>query len=160
MATVSKRIFSKYDKDGSGAISHDEFRSLCYDMGHCLSEAELIMALRVLDADGSGHVAYSEFLKWWQNGEGRWSKIQLSDEDLQKVEQASAYFRYFDQDASGTISREEFTNLYNDLFRNGLTTKTLDKCLEDLDTNQDGTVGFNEYIDWLARIGSLPVKVF
>ena len=36
---------------------------------------------------------------------------------------------------------------------------TLHQCLEDLDTNLDGSISFNEYIDWNIRtkVGAAPV---
>jgi hypothetical protein len=36
---------------------------------------------------------------------------------------------------------------------------TLQQCLEDLDTNLDGSISFNEYIDWNIRtkVGAAPV---
>ncbi len=70
---VSKLIFKKYDKDGSGmAILHfrlagfdriiilypiqitgmidsQEFRNLCYELGHYLSDEQVVLALQVLD---------------------------------------------------------------------------------------------------------------
>lgn len=58
-ASVLERIFAKYDGDGSGTLSSDEFRKLAYDLGfgHAANEA-----FAVLDADGSGSISYCEVL--------------------------------------------------------------------------------------------------
>jgi len=42
----------------------------------------------------------------------------------------------------------------------GLTTKSEESCLADLDQNNDKSIQFNEYVDWLQRIGTLPQKTF
>lgn len=36
---------------------------------------------------------------------------------MQVLQQASAYFRYFDKDLNSTINREEFKALYTDLVK-------------------------------------------
>lgn len=37
--SLSRRVFDKYDTDKSGSIRPEEFKFLCYDLGHHLSEA-------------------------------------------------------------------------------------------------------------------------
>jgi len=39
-----------------------------------------------------------------------------------------------------------------------LTNKSEADCLQDLDADNDGKVQFNEYVDWLKRIGTLKQK--
>lgn len=49
-------VFGKYDTDGGGTVSVDEFRSMVYDMGHSLSEEELAIAITQLDSNGDGSI--------------------------------------------------------------------------------------------------------
>lgn len=95
MSSVSQIVFKKYDEDGNG-ISTSEFRNLCYDLGHYLSEDELNMAIKFLDADGSGKIEYNEFQKWWRES-NKWSKLELSDDQIRVLNQAATYFGYFDK---------------------------------------------------------------
>jgi len=150
---LSRRVFNKYDTDGSGQISVDEFKSMVYDMGYCLSEQELKMALLRLDSNGDKHISYDEFLNWWST-EDRFTKLQLNQQQAEKLEKSAAYFRYFDKDGSGVLDRKEFSGLHADLVKNKLINKSLDQTLEELDTNRDGQISFNEYIDWLTRRGA------
>jgi Ca2+-binding EF-hand superfamily protein len=45
-----------------------------------------------------------------------------------------------------------------DLAKHGLTTKTFDEAFRDLDSDGSGHITYNEYIQWLIRIGSLKLK--
>lgn len=108
-------------------------------MGHNLSDVELELAMKVLDRNGGGRIEYDEFLKWWRT-ENKFGKLQLNDEQLQALKTASEYFQYFDKDRSGSVDREEFKKLHADLVKNKFTTKSLDLCLQDLDSNNDGKV--------------------
>ncbi|KAJ3015227.1 UNVERIFIED_CONTAM: hypothetical protein HDU68_012825 [Siphonaria sp. JEL0065] len=60
--TVSRprQLFDRYDHDGSGSISISEFKSLCYDMGYFLTDQELALDVKLLDADGNGTLSYDE----------------------------------------------------------------------------------------------------
>jgi len=152
--SLAQRVFTKYDKDMSGAISVDEFKEMVMDMGHHLSDAELQVAVTQIGKDGSGNISFANFEKWWKNSD-RFEKLHLSDAEHEALLQAVNYFRYFDKDGSGSLDRKEFPSLYADLVKNNFTKLSLEKCLGDLDKNHDGLISFNEYVDWLIRIGSL-----
>jgi len=155
--SVSKLAFNKYDRDHSGTIETKEFKDLCYDLGHYLSDEEISMAMLILDRDGSGTISYDEFLGWWRSSD-KWGMLKLPDEELEILKRAATYFKYFDTDKSGSIDKNEFPRLYEDLVKNRFTNKTLQACLEELDTNRDNKVQFNEYVDWLVRIGSIKLS--
>jgi len=55
---LPKVLFDKYDKDGNGYITYEEFKSLVYDLGHYISDLELKLAVRQLDRTGSGNITY------------------------------------------------------------------------------------------------------
>lgn len=107
-------------------------------------------------------------MQWWKTND-RFGKLKLDDKQLESLTRASNYFKFFDKvfffrnlikkDGTGFLGREEFQQLYADLVKNKFTTKSLEACLEDLDSNRDGKIQFNEYIDWLIRLGSIPIKV-
>lgn len=44
---LSKILFNKHDKDKSGSITRNEFKDLCYEMGHYLNDTELDHAIKV-----------------------------------------------------------------------------------------------------------------
>eukprot|EP01117_Protostelium_nocturnum_P004517 TRINITY_DN1631_c0_g1_i1.p1 TRINITY_DN1631_c0_g1~~TRINITY_DN1631_c0_g1_i1.p1 ORF type:complete len:169 (-),score=61.94 TRINITY_DN1631_c0_g1_i1:64-570(-) len=153
--SLSKLVFDKTDKEKKGYLTRDEFRSMAYDMGYYLSDKELTAALQIIDRDGNGQVDYNEFVAWWRV-HNRFGKLALTEEQQKLLSNTATYFRYFDKDASGAVDRNEFVGLHADLLRHGITAKPLEQSLEDLDSNRDGEIQFNEYVDWLVRIGSLP----
>eukprot|EP01137_Pigoraptor_chileana_P010757 Opistho-2@60759 len=152
---LSRILFNKYDADKSGSITAKELKQLCYDKGHFLTDSELSLAISTIDVSGNGTISYDEFQKWWQDS-NRFAKLKLSEADEAQLQSAAAYFKYFDKDHSGSIdSKSEFPALYADLVKNGFALPALDKCIAALDGNGDGSVSFNEYVDWLVRIGSI-----
>jgi hypothetical protein len=71
----------------------------------------------------------------------------LSEDQLKIVTQAVTYFKYFDKDMDGTIDGEEAKALHADLVKNKMTTFDLAQTIEDLDSDGDGKISFNEYVD-------------
>ena len=60
---ISKIKFEQYDSDNDGNITKDQFRSLCYSLGHCFDVTEEYEAAwTILDQNGNGTVSYDEFL--------------------------------------------------------------------------------------------------
>jgi hypothetical protein len=60
--------FSKFDKDGSGAIDKQELQALMKDLGSELDEEHLNIALKDLDTNKDGVVDFSEFKRWYFSG--------------------------------------------------------------------------------------------
>jgi hypothetical protein len=72
-------------------------------------------------------------------------------EEREALESAKRYFEAFDADGSGSISRDEFSLLYDDLVSCGFSMGSLQAALQDLDSNGDGEISLEEYITWLSR---------
>ena len=76
---------------------------------------------------------------------------------MAKLQQAVAYFDYFDKDKSGQIDEPEFRELYDNLVEHGMLRPALDKTAEQnrrssltaMDKTGSGGITFNEYVDWL-----------
>ena len=154
---LSRVIFDQYDADKSGSISRSELRSVCYGLGHVLSQEEEALALHRLDTNGDGTISYSEFAAWWREKD-RFSKFNLTDAQQTAMLQCIQYFKYFDKDASGHLSAEEFIHLHADLVRNGYgpyLSGDAHTDLKTLDKGGDGSVALDEYVGWLVGIGAL-----
>ncbi|KAJ3236514.1 hypothetical protein HDU78_004607 [Chytriomyces hyalinus] len=143
-----RSTFAQYDRNGDGAISIDEFKNLCYEMGYHLKPEELMMDLRILDLDGSGAITYDEFIAWWKR-EDRFKMLQIDARTMTRLKVYVDTFKKYDRDASGGIDIREFKNLYMDLIkRKIIVKKSLVAAMQELDGNRDGCISFNEYVVW------------
>jgi len=156
--SLAQIMFKKFDADASGAIDAAEFQALCFGLGYALSPSEVAMAVKTLDLDGSGQIDEKEFVEWWKK-DNRWESLQLDEKGLQTRKDAAETFNEVDSGKTGVISTADFDKFYNILKTRGLTTKTKESALADLDTSGDHKIQFSEYIDWLERIGTIKIKV-
>lgn len=53
---LSRIIFDKYDKDGDGKMSLDEFKDLIADRGYAFTTQEAVAAFAKIDQDASGDI--------------------------------------------------------------------------------------------------------
>ena len=121
---------------------------MVYELGYHLSEIEFELAIKILDKDGDKEISYSEFQVWWIN-EDRFKKLQLSEEKQAQLKACSDFFQAFDEDGNGVLDSTEFVRCHENLVAVGITTETCQKLMANIDTDNDGTVSFNEYISWL-----------
>jgi Ca2+-binding EF-hand superfamily protein len=156
---VSKIIFEKWAGSGSTFITRDQFRNLVIDYGYFLTDSELELSLKVLDQNGDGQIQYDEFLQWW-NQENRFDKLKLDDTMLMVVNKASEVFRKIDNNTNGVIDAGEYKAFFDLMRESGLTEKDPDSLKMDLDKNGDGKISFNEYINYIIRSESIPMKTF
>ncbi|MCK6370806.1 MAG: EF-hand domain-containing protein [Gammaproteobacteria bacterium] len=53
------------DTDGDGRISYGEFVELLRNLDADMSEEEMRLGFRLIDANGSGWIGFPEFERWW-----------------------------------------------------------------------------------------------
>ena len=147
---LSRRIFDKYDKDGTGTINVKDFQSLCYDLGYFLKQEEVQVAVSMIDQNGDGQINVKEFSHFWGN-DSRFDKLRLSDKELEWMYAAVRYFRFFDKDSNGLMDKLEFAKVHADLAKNKQTSRTFDQVWGDIDTNGDNQITFNEYVQWWKK---------
>ena len=93
---------------------------------------------------------YCPVYAWWSN-QDRFRDLQLTADDVELLDSISEHFNKFDTDKSGQLDIQEFKILYADLVENNLTKKTIVATLRELDSNKDGKIAFNEYVNWLLK---------
>jgi Ca2+-binding EF-hand superfamily protein len=78
--TVLKK-FDEHDHDGSGAIETKELAALIEDvMGEAPDEDTMRDAVKVMDPNGDGEIAWSEFKDWFFDDEAK--GIEKKPEDI------------------------------------------------------------------------------
>lgn len=75
---------------------------MVFEMGYKLNAQELELAVKKLDQHGGG-IVYADFAQWWKSDQ-RFAHLQLSEEELAKLQKAQTYFNHFDKDRSGVLS--------------------------------------------------------
>merc|ERR1712061_145481 len=95
-----------------------------------------------VDADGSGVIDYTEFLAASME-----KKIYLQEECLWGA------FRLFDKDNNGEISKEELKQMLSTYFNEEEKEKVVLEILANVDTGENGTIDFNEFVAMMHKGG-------
>lgn len=74
-----KKVFKKFDPDGSGEISWFEFDNALQTWGIVISEEEMGHLMELFDADGSGQIAWAEFVTWCDD------RVPLNLDKIRKI---------------------------------------------------------------------------
>jgi len=88
-----KKLFATFDRDNSGELDEDEFRSAVRKGGRLttamLDDAALSKLFRAVDADGSGTVEINELTSWVWGGE---TAERLADQQREQADQDALEF--------------------------------------------------------------------
>lgn len=127
-----RNLFNTIDKNQNGSLSREELLEYFETHKVLMNRIDFDQFIQRYDADGSGHLCFSEFLEF----------MKQQDEHLRSI------FRSFDCDRSGSISRE---NVIEALRREGVTVcpDEIESIMNQLDTNKDGEVSYQEWYDFL-----------
>lgn len=60
-----KETFDHYDSDGNGVIDRNEFRALLKTLDPGFTEDDVLLGLKILDANDNGVIDWEEFADWW-----------------------------------------------------------------------------------------------
>lgn len=133
-----KQMFNNIDTDASGTITCEELRDGLSRLGSKLTEAEIRQLMEAADVDKSGTIDYTEFIT-----------ATMHRHKLEKEENLYKAFKYFDEDDSGFITREE---LRQAMTQYGMGDEaTIDEILEDVDTDKDGRINYEEFVAMMRK---------
>ena len=130
-----KEVFQSIDADNDGKLSLEEMKK-------ALSSGEIKYdfneeIFKQIDTDNSGNIEYTEFISACIE-----KNIYLNEEKLKEA------FKLFDADGSGKISRDEIEKV----LKLGSNSKEIDNIMAKHDTNKDGEIDFNEFLDMMKEI--------
>ena len=101
----AKSLFDKYDKDGSGLISFDEFRDMLPELGVRMSLPKMRKYFQFCDSDHSGNIDFEEFQVSLFLCDPQGNPIGFCPNSLLTPRDA---FEMFDADQSGKLDEDEF----------------------------------------------------
>ena len=122
-------LFKEFDLKKTGEISKEIFYQKLIELyGENEGKEICDKIFQRLDLDGSGEISYDEFLSAMIDG-----KKVLTEDRLEKA------FKMFDKDGNGLLSIAEIIEVF------GGDESYWRKIIEEVDSNNDGEVDFNEF---------------
>ncbi|KAL0692249.1 hypothetical protein Bca4012_059429 [Brassica carinata] len=132
-----KELFKMIDTDNSGTITFEELKDSIRRVGSELVESEIQELLRAADVDESGTIDYGEFLA---------ATIHLNK--LEREENLTAAFSFFDKDSSGCITMDELQQAWKQF---GIKDSHLDEMIKDIDQDNDGQINYGEFVEMMRK---------
>eukprot|EP01048_Picozoa_sp_COSAG05_P013010 COSAG05_NODE_1345_length_5128_cov_2.221316_3_plen_1405_part_00 len=140
-------LFEELDADGSGALDSEEIRKLCHALGLKLGKHDLLATMKEMDGNGDGQISFSEFNAWWElNG-------KQAHKNAYQMRDTKAMFAQLDIDGNGMLDQNELRSLCRMLGMEKMKDKHVTQLMEELDTDGDGTVSFEEFDVWWKENG-------
>ena len=136
------------DVDNSSSINAQEFRRLVRDLGYHLSPNECKLQIKlIVQREHRDEIEFGEFKNWWIRHA---DKLNAWDsKELERYQYFSNMFDRIGRDESGSIDASEFDPLYEEMINGGFTLPEKDILLKDMDTDGNGRISFNEFVEYL-----------
>ncbi|KAL0430292.1 UNVERIFIED_CONTAM: Calmodulin-like protein 30 [Sesamum radiatum] len=138
----TRRIFDKFDTNGDGKISLEEYKQALKVLGGgattTTTTAEAAKSFRVADADGDGFIDLEEFSKVYS------SDVGAKSGDIQ------AAFRVFDSDGDGKISAEELMEVLKRMGER-CSLEGCKRMIRGVDGDGDGLIDMDEFINMMKQ---------
>ncbi|KAF6169018.1 hypothetical protein GIB67_038515 [Kingdonia uniflora] len=137
-----KDIFSRFDMDSDGSLTHLELAALLRSLGLKPSGDQIHVLLANMDANGNGSVEFEELVNA--------ILPDMNEEVLINQEQLLEVFRSFDRDGNGFITAAE---LAGSMAKMGhpLTYRELTEMMREADMDGDGVISFNEFASIMGK---------
>ena len=118
----------------TGSIEPNELQQVMRKLGQNPTEKELSEMISSVDDNGDKEIDFEEFLVLM--------KSRIGERDPEK--ELKDAFAVFDTDKSGSIDRKELKRLMKKLGQ-ALTEAELDAMMDEVDTDGDGVISFQEF---------------
>ena len=132
------KVFKAFDIGGDGRLSKEDVSGGFLDYyGKVVDMADIETMFRVVDADQSGFIDYTEFMVATMD-----TGLLTQDEFLESA------FNMYDQDKTGVISAKNI----RDVFSSGEDAKSpeiIEKIIQQVDENGDGEIDFAEFVEMM-----------
>eukprot|EP00930_Biecheleria_cincta_P042020 TRINITY_DN28894_c0_g1_i1.p1 TRINITY_DN28894_c0_g1~~TRINITY_DN28894_c0_g1_i1.p1 ORF type:complete len:317 (+),score=53.63 TRINITY_DN28894_c0_g1_i1:24-953(+) len=151
---AARKLFAKFDKDGSGSIAKDELLKIIKKLMPDLTLSQCETVFSVIDVDHNLSVDYNEFVAWALSGcatlPSRKSLAQRLDihPNPNVEERLKQLFKKFDVDNSGTISKKELSSILKVLLPD-LDRESRHRFFERGDKDKRGQINYEEFVKCL-----------
>jgi len=132
--------------DTPGSIDYRELKAAMRALGFEVKKEELRKMILDVDADGSGHIEFPEFLEMMTGKMGE----KDTREEILKV------FKLFDDDNTGKISFRNLKRVAKELGEN-MTDEELQDMIDQADRDGDGEINADEFYRIMKKRGDNPL---
>ena len=146
------QAFEEFDKNKDGKLQKEEFYKALTMMKIDVSQSDFDMLWKSMDVDSDGHIQYKEFIrKLARHGvRSRTSEeqiIYLIIEGLKrsKVQSMSEAFDLIDKEGNGSISREDFKDIFRNL-KLKISDQEIDKFIDHFWKDKVGGIDYPEFL--------------
>ncbi|KAL3343040.1 hypothetical protein AABB24_026873 [Solanum stoloniferum] len=138
-----RNIFSRFDMDDDGSLTHLELAALLRSLGLKPNGDQIHVLLAKMDSNGNGSVEFDELVN-------AITPDMINGEVLVNKGQLLEVFRSFDRDGNGYITLAE---LAGSMAKMGqpLSYPELTEMIKEADVDGDGVISFNEFATVMAR---------
>eukprot|EP00434_Breviolum_minutum_P031333 symbB.v1.2.027706.t1/scaffold2863.1/size68590/9 len=133
-----RETFQALDENGDGLLTAAELKAGLEKGGLKDIPGDLQEILKAIDADGSGVIDYTEFLA-----------ATLDRKHFIEEDACWQAFRVFDRDGNGSISQKELAEVLASDDVAGKFHKDLADLMKMVDTNGDGEIDFQEFMQMM-----------
>ncbi|XP_050428962.1 calmodulin-like [Adelges cooleyi] len=128
-----RKEFQLHDINRDGFISVSELYEILNKTGWNMSLENVQDIIEINDIDGNGSIDFFEYLVMMQTNSDRKQNMKM--------------FILLDKDKNTFLSRDEIVNFLKENYT-PISEKTIDCILNSFDKNEDGTISFEEYMNY------------
>jgi len=145
---VLRLAFRSADENSNGTLSKPEISRYIRRVVPVLSSRNVDEIMAHADANADGMVSYEEFIIWL--GANASSKIRraLQKSIVDERDILRATFRTYDSNGNGLITKRELRNVVEEVCPE-MTTQQMRVMFDTMDVNQDDTIDYDEFVDFL-----------
>ena len=148
---VLRQVFAKYDGDGDGFLSYEDFLKLIHALSLHIPELKgfeentVRGVFELMDINHDGKLSYSEYERWWLMPQ-KYSYFMGGKANLLRkaYNLFHQYVQYDEETAERAMTLEQFQRM---MFRLGIPFT--EDMFDAIDTDEDGLVDFGEFCQWL-----------
>lgn len=129
-----RQAFDQYDLSNDGTVTLAEFQKALAKFNY--SEEDIETMFESVDVDKSGTIHYTEFLAATLEVHGHIEEDRLAEA-----------FDRLDADDTGYISKKNLRNMLGSDY----TPELVDRLMQEADTNRDGQISFQEFLDAVRK---------
>ncbi|XP_027368242.1 calcium-dependent protein kinase 29-like [Abrus precatorius] len=127
-----RQMFNNMDTDRSGTITFKELKSGLSGLGSQLSDSELRQLMDAADVDKNGTIDYCELIT-----------ATMDQHKLEREDNLSKAFQYFDKDNSGYITRDGLRQAITE-YQMG-DEISIEEAFHCIDSDKDGRIDYHEF---------------